>query len=331
MKTKIVYVVTSNKDDYYLEQTLISVLSIRMHSPDAYIILTVDESTNDLLVEDRQRLKDSVDEIIVAAPPKEYNNMQKSRYIKTSLRNLIKGNFLFIDSDTIISAPLDEIDEIDASVAAVKDKHLIINKHQWNNLIVDWAKAMNWHLTSEDNIYFNSGVFLVKDDVIAHDLYQKWHENWLESNQKGLSIDQPALGKANSECGYVIQELSGEWNCQILENGLRFLSNAKIIHFFSSTLDNKGANSAYKLKDVHIYERLRNIDDIPTDIMSMIKYPKQAFKDKVVLLSDDEINLMSTPLYQKMKNLYLNSPKQFSQIDTVRRFVGRMTRILHLR
>lgn len=331
MKTKIIYVVTSNENDYYLEQTLLSILSLRIHNPHAVVTLVVDESTYQVILNTREKLRDSVTNIIVAPTPKEYNNVQKSRFIKTSLRKLIDGDFLFIDSDTVISAPLDEVDNIKASVAAVKDKHLDIKNHNWKNLIENWATFVNWELTPKDNVYFNSGVFYVKDDEAAHKLYKKWHQFWLESNEKGLSIDQPVLGKANSICGHIIKELPGIWNCQILENGLRFLNEAKIIHFFSSTLDNRGANSAYLLKDVSIYHSIRNTNDIPLEILNLLHNPKKAFKDRVVLLSDDEIDLMATPIYQKIKSIYLNSPSKFKLLEKARWLFGKATRLLHIR
>lgn len=331
MNTKIVYVVTSNINDYYLEQTLISILSLRIHNPSATVILVVDDSTYQIIINTRKKLYNAVTRIVVAPTPKDFNNVQKSRFIKTSLRKLIDGDFLFIDSDTVISAPLDDIDNIQASVAAVKDKHLDIGNHNWKNLIENWANFVNWELTPKDNVYFNSGVFYVKDDELAHKLYEKWHQFWLESNEKGLSIDQPVLGKANSICGHIIKELPGIWNCQILENGLRFLNEAKIIHFFSSTLDNRGANSAYLLKDVSLYHRIRNTDDIPLDILNLLHYPKKAFKDRIVLLSDDEIDLMATPIYQKIKSIYLSSPSKFKLLEKARWLFGKTTRLLHIR
>ena len=331
MRTKIVYVVTSNEDDYYLEQTLLSILSLRIHNPSATVILIVDDSTYGIIVNTRKRLNSVVTHIIVAPTPNGFNNVQKSRFIKTSLRKLIDGDYLFIDSDTVISAPLDDIDNIQASVAAVKDKHLDIENHNWKNLIENWATFVNWELTPKDNIYFNSGVFYVKDDEIAHNLYKKWHQFWLEYNEKGISIDQPVLGKANSICGHVIEELPGIWNCQILENGLRFLNKAKIIHFFSSTLDNRGANSPYLLKDVRLYHTIRNNEDIPLEISNLIQHPKEAFKERVVLLSDDEIDLMATPIYQKIKSVYLSSPSKFKLLEKTRRLFGKVTRLLHIR
>lgn len=331
MNTKIVYVLTSSESDFYVEQTRISVESLRMHSPGAYIVLVIDSDTDKVLNGIGGELRKLVDEIIVAHTPVGYTNVQKSRYIKTSLRGLVRGDFLFVDSDTVIAAPLDSIDDVDASVAAVKDKHMPINLHNCGNLIQSWANVIGWQITQEDNIYFNSGVFFVKDDKTAHTLYKRWHEIWKESNRVGMGIDQPSLGKANAEIGYVIKELPGVWNCQILENGLKYLSEAKIIHFFSSTLDNRGENAAYKLKDVRLYERIRNNGKIPEDIMNMLRFPKQAFKDRIVLLTDDEIELRSTPLYNKLKTLYIESPKKFNQMNRLRELTGKITRMLRIR
>ena len=46
MKTKIVYVVTTDDTDVYLERTLLSVFSLRRHNPNVYVELVVDQDTN---------------------------------------------------------------------------------------------------------------------------------------------------------------------------------------------------------------------------------------------------------------------------------------------
>jgi len=42
MKTKIVYVHTCSVQDIYLEQTLVSILSLRRHNPDTVVELVTD-------------------------------------------------------------------------------------------------------------------------------------------------------------------------------------------------------------------------------------------------------------------------------------------------
>ena len=46
MKTKIVYVVTSDENDVYLEQALLSVFSLRKHNSNVYVELVEDQDTD---------------------------------------------------------------------------------------------------------------------------------------------------------------------------------------------------------------------------------------------------------------------------------------------
>jgi cellulose synthase/poly-beta-1,6-N-acetylglucosamine synthase-like glycosyltransferase len=45
MKTKIVYVLTSNEKDLLLEQLLLSLYSLKYHNPTADVYLVVDQDT----------------------------------------------------------------------------------------------------------------------------------------------------------------------------------------------------------------------------------------------------------------------------------------------
>ena len=49
------------------------------------------------------KLKDMIDETIVIDLPHEYTNKEKSRILKTNMRNYVKGDFLFIESDGVVS------------------------------------------------------------------------------------------------------------------------------------------------------------------------------------------------------------------------------------
>ena len=117
MKTKIVYVVISDEDDYYLEQALVSVYSVRLYNPNSQILLLIDSETNATIVGKREAILQYVSQKIVIDVPKQYSKMQKSRFLKTTLRQYIEGDFLFIDSDTIITGDLSDIDDISFDIA----------------------------------------------------------------------------------------------------------------------------------------------------------------------------------------------------------------------
>ena len=130
MNTKIVYILTSSEKDFYLEQTMISACSLKKLNPDCYAILVIDSRTNLQLQGSRHNIMQYFDELKVIDVPVEFNQIQSSRYIKTSLRNHIDGNYLFIDGDTVICDDLSEIDRFNEPIAAVLDCHLPISEHQ---------------------------------------------------------------------------------------------------------------------------------------------------------------------------------------------------------
>ncbi len=115
MKTKIVYLVVGGENDIYISQTMVAAYTARKYNPDVEILLVVDKTTSDVIDKKIQKIKGVVTEIVVVDCPCDLNNMQKSRYLKTTLRKNIKGDFLFIDSDTVVTCDLSEIDNINAS------------------------------------------------------------------------------------------------------------------------------------------------------------------------------------------------------------------------
>lgn len=234
MKTKLVYVLTCAPEANYIEQALMSVWSARHWNPDAHIVLITDNLTDQLFVGKRAEILDYISEKIVV--PFEDNSLSmvyRSRWLKTSVRQLIKGDFLFIDCDTIVCKSLAEVDSFDCEVGAVYESHLPIS--DWHpDLLTTAGKAcsiIDLDLPHEPE-YFSSGVLYVKDMDKTHQLYNYWHQYWLKSEKKGCGIDQPSLAKANREIGYVIKRMPDTYNC-ILFTRVPFYENAHILHIAS--------------------------------------------------------------------------------------------------
>ena len=130
MKTKIVYCLVSQDKDIYLEQLLLSLISLRNYNQSAQVTVVMDKTTKDGLIGNRNIIQNYIDEIIVVNDIEHLSNSQKSRVLKTTLRERITGAYLFIDVDTIITDKLDEIDELllqNIEIAAVKDSHCNFN------------------------------------------------------------------------------------------------------------------------------------------------------------------------------------------------------------
>lgn len=231
MKTKLVYVLTCGEEGTYIEQALISAYSARYHNPDAHIVLIVDDKTNELLVGKRAEVLEYVTEKVVVDLPDDMLMRERSRYIKTSVRELISGDFLFIDSDTIVCGSLSDIDECDYNVGAVLDTHLSVNNYPayLKSYLKSRLDIINVDVETV-RYYFSSGVMYVKDNEFSHSLYKKWHELWYGGLSNGFIGDQPYLLKADLKLGNVIKEIPGVWNT-VMYAYPTWIKDARILHF----------------------------------------------------------------------------------------------------
>jgi hypothetical protein len=231
MIAKIVYVLTCSEAKHYIEQALMSVFSARHWNPDAHIVLIVDDLTDQLLVGRRAEILDYVSEkVVVPFEDTTLSPMYRSRFIKTSVRQRVEGDFLFVDCDTIVCKSLADIDSFDVEVGAVLESHLLV-KDYCNSLrkkAIGATSQLGVDLDEEEE-YFSSGVLLVKDTPQTHRLYEMWHQDWLESQAMGLPIDQPSLAKANRDCGHLIKRIPDTYNC-ILFTMNDFTEQAYILH-----------------------------------------------------------------------------------------------------
>lgn len=235
MKTKIVYVLVSTERDIYLEQAYISMLSLRHHDPNAHIVLVVDTQTHNSLVGQRKKKAQLVDELVKVDLPNNLTAQQRSRMLKTSVRNLIEGDFLFIDCDTIITKSLEEIDNCKYDIAACQDSHSSFDKNPYRNMCLAHGKILGWPIEKE-LVYFNSGVIYVKDNQKTRNFYHKWNDIWQEGSHKGVNMDQPSFAKTNYLMGHCVQILDDVWNCE-LKHGIKFLKDAKIVHYLCTNTD----------------------------------------------------------------------------------------------
>lgn len=306
MKTKIVYALTSTEKDIYLEQTLVSLISLRKYNENAYVALMVDDQTDKTLVGFRSTILNYVNEKIVVATPQDYTQIQRSRYIKTTLRHHINGPLLFIDGDTLIASELNDIDKLleqDIQLAMVADYHIKISDdttYKFN--ITEKLNQLGWHLTENDSIYFNSGVIFVNDTELTHHFFNSWNNNWKLKAYQGCYLDQPSLAKTNQDFNHIISELNGIWNCQIIFNGIRFLYKAKIIHYFSSLTNN---NSPYYFANKRCFIDIKQNKTIPSTTMWNIHNPQEAFCEPVNIIPTKESSkFINSPMYSLYKSNY---------------------------
>lgn len=307
MKTKIVYCLVSSQTDYFWEQTYLSVYTVRLYNKDSFISLVVDKTTADGLTGVRAKLIDSVNEYIQVETPDGYSSVCKSRYLKTNLRELIKGDYLYLDSDTIVCDSLSDIDFVKDDIAMVSDLNDTLPLTDVNTL---YKYAMAGFGDGTGLPYFNSGVIYAKDNDVAHAFYKRWYENLTKSFSNEVFYDQPALCATNVQLNFVIKELRGIWNCQFKMKGYPFLKRAKIMHYYS----NNGikSDSAFVLTDL-IFQRIRIYGDIDDLIANLARNAKRKMYTIMTLQEEQLLAYNSSNLLYT----YTNRPRLYKLAEKI--------------
>lgn len=315
MKTKIVYVLVSNEEDYFLEQALMSIYSLRMHNPDVTVELVTDARTETTLTGKRGTIRSYINNVLIADVPTEYDNLRRSRHLKVNLRRIVSGDYLFIDCDTVICKPLDPVDLISSDLGMVADLNGPLNLTE--PFVIE--KGLKAGFSSfEGEPYFNSGVIYAKDTATCHDFYSLWHENWLKSTENGDPNDQPALCETNRILANIIAELSGQWNCQIKFHGIHHVKDARIIHYYSGKEQN--IPSAENL----IYYNVKQSGCIDAALQRALASPEM-ISTLMTIRPDKTYQYLSSPLL----NVFFNQKRFFKHSERLTLAAARLNKRLH--
>ena len=300
---KYLYVLVNSATGFYTEQTYVSMLSLKHVTPDAYISLLVDDKT--AIIHDNsflESIKSLVNEYKIISLPSDMSTVARSRYIKTSMREHISGDFLFIDSDTIWASAVNEKD-FTFDIMGVLDGHVLFSQNTAKEINSNYFKKMNCFPNSE--IYINSGVIYSKDTPFSKDFFNRWHKKWKETSKTGIYVDQPSLNFVlNKEDHLKKVLLPGEYNSQII-NSWNFFFKAKIIHYFSSLSSKESLfHSPYLLHQSSFWEDFKkNAND--TQINNIISTPQALFENNITIKNSNELLFEQTKLYGFIKDLYI--------------------------
>ena len=312
---KYVYVLTSSNKDFYYEQFLISVFSLRLRSPESHITVLVDAKTKEGLTDKRSEYEKYVSETVVIATPPELSQKEVSRWIKTSIKSRVSGDFLFIDCDTVIAEPLVCDFPAEINIGAVLDTHVELSKHHLAPYFKTRGKKLGFTSFFNFGLYFNSGVIFCRDAPETERFFSLWHSLWLSGREKGVYQDQGALNQANSELNGAITELDGTWNCQITHNGLPYLSDAKIIHSFASSL--KLFNCPFLPASTSALSYVKETGKISDELTRFLKNPKAAFEaESRIICGETELDVINSKLFSLLMFIRKKTPGLFKAVNS---------------
>lgn len=317
MRTKIVYVLTSTPKDHYTEQLLLSLHSLRKFNPDAYVILLTEQVTASSLINDRSTVLEFVSECKIIDVPEKFDMLRKSRQLKTTMREHVQGDFLYIDCDTIITASLAEIDNVESVMAGVPDYHYdTIGDVYDPSGIMEPCSSFGLE-TNPSMTYINGGVLFVKDKEITHHLFSLWNKYWLNGLNKGVALDQPSLTKANYELDCPISILDGIWNCQMPGKFLPYLHNAKILHYFS--IKGEQADNVFKICfEVESFWRDIKSNGLTKEQLDVLsENAKSMFSKNTLVYAGTNLEITNSKLFEFISKLYYNHHRWFLFVNKI--------------
>jgi hypothetical protein len=307
------YVLVSSPKDTYYEQFLVSITSLIIKNPDAKIIVLCDEKTGENLTDKRREHEKIVSETRVVKVHNNLSQKEISRWIKTSMINYIDGDFIFIDCDTVIANDLRDLNSENIVLGAVLDKHLLVEHHYKRSHIEFYDKKLGFH-SAKTNRHFNSGFIFCRDNADTRRFFNRWHELWRISGSKNILSDQPSFNQAICENPCLVTEMNGIWNCQIAYNGLPFLHNAKVIHYFASSLITR--TPPFLLARESVFQSIKENGFIPDDVMSFLKNPLAAFDPASrIIAGDSDLDAVNSDFFSLLILFRRKYPPLFKQLD----------------
>ena len=231
--------------------------SLRIYNPEAYVTVVSDKDTFNGLTGNRAKIKEYVDEFITQELPEGLSMIQKSRFMKTSLRPTINGDFLYIDTDTVISDKISDIG-FEGDMGAV----LSLHKSDWDNYEIPTMLKTYISIKKESSElkviknFHNTGVIYSKDTEVSLNFFLNWHRLWWnDSINYDYHKDQPAFWQTNAKFNNLIISMDGVFNCQIHfpAYSFRYVQNAKILHYFSTSI----RTDQFFLKQSHFLQKIR--------------------------------------------------------------------------
>ena len=308
-KLKFVYALTSGASDYYAEQALISMHSLRMHNPECHITLATDAKTFDSLCGNRALIKDYVSESVVIHTPEDFNPVQRSRFVKTSLRQHVEGDFLYLDCDTVILGNLEELENFDGDAAATPYMHI---RYRTPGTVPEILKKYH-NLVNVDpgqydySFFCNGGVIFCRDNEAGHLLFDLWHKFWLEGSVKyGYHSDQCSLWRANAAAGNVLRELNGIYNCQIIYSRvvLEYICDCKVLHYQSTS---NTFSECIPFKDDAFLAKIRR-DGITPEVEDVINNMMRDYMRSVIIVGGRDLAIYDSSVVVMARKLSRDCP-----------------------
>jgi hypothetical protein len=226
----ICFVLAAKDLGLYTDMAAVAALAVRRLHRQARIILVIDEPTAHAIDHGNHALAKIVTEIVVQPTGIDVPSVS-SRYLRTVLRQLVKGDYLYLDTDAIAVRPLDRGWPRGTDLAMARDRNqrgitpLALPDIEQLRVKLGWKFRMDR--------YLNAGVLFVRDTPAAHAFYAEWHGRWKEALSLGIWQDQFSFNSA-SATGIATIGILPDRDNWVTHSTAMLRGRARIFHFFAS-------------------------------------------------------------------------------------------------
>lgn len=203
----------------------VAMLTLRHVHPNAHVTLLVDIPTKQLIDQAYPALREDLNGFVAVDTGLD-DAPASSRYLKTRMRNLLDGDLLFLDIDTLVLRKLEPLWEHDAVISAVHDDNTLGGN--FDDRLTNGFRDLGWPAPKEP--YLNSGVMFWRDNEQGRSLGEAWHRYWLDSREVMGDTDQPALHRAMAETGVTLKLLGQDYNQKVRDRPGN-LGRPAILHY----------------------------------------------------------------------------------------------------
>lgn len=315
MRIKAVYILIGGENNHYCEQLFISLFSLKHYNPSIKTAVIMDEETELFIKEHLKDLITLIDELIIIPFKQKDSSIYRSRFLKSNMYDYINSDFLFLDTDTLVLGDISSIEDLNVTIGAVKDLHQEnLSTCRYIDFIHTMTRKIGWPSFSKKNVYYNSGVLLVNRSDKSKQFFKEWHKNWLYSQKKGVHQDQLSLNFTNNSL-QTLEDIPPIYHCQLLGNGLNYLLNAQIIHYFNSSSGNNRGIKPFFLMNEEIFRLIRTSGKIPDNLKDQIINKDNFFPNQIDLITGENIDIFYSTAYKAMSFMHRKLPGLFSVIN----------------
>ena len=316
---KVVFAITSQGNDFYSAMTRVAVASLRVSNPDLRVVIACDRESDEAMRQASDPLIGESDDWMVVETPVGDAGF-RNRYVKTSLRSLIDGPFLFLDSDIFVRGDLSEIFSLDCDIAgAPNHSHKAFTEQIWDQdrAVLD---LMGWEVGNE--VYINGGVLFYNDTEGARRFAVEWHKRWLESSYgRDCYRDQPALNSSLYFIKPKLVVLQDYYNAQIrISPAVAY--DAKIWHYYSFVNNNPHTRFELQVKKLLCGASLGK-DDVVDLVKSLHPWRRCSAIDDIIAF-----RIMKRNRFDGWEAAWLRRERWLSFQGSVTRLLARMKQII---